>query len=352
MASARSTLLAILPLLVACTAAPRPQPPAPRSTAATTAATPDAGPPPAPARAVDLPDRCVPGTVIPLVGHTASIVNATCPDPEAQDETRVELQMPPEGACIFLVGARGKPQRTSCGVEAYVVDVKGKQLVQLRPGGPPSLLIMALHARHVGMQPRAEFEVYELVGEEWHAAPSPHWPARGADMLGDGKIQFPVALTRLNLGECFPHMVCGAMFGQPDAMVYVDGFETWDGKGYATDLEALRPVYQKALAKARAGLRAPPKASGDTGEIVHVPDVTQDVYGDCHVGRVRMAAEVYLYRRILGEDQAAAIQEADQAMKGFDMTPCKEAFRLGSMPTWVDLRKQLLATSIPKLGRK
>jgi hypothetical protein len=329
--------------IVACAGAPARPPPLPPPAAA------------APSPSVELPDGCAAGRTIALEGHTASVVVARCRDAiTARSDVDNELQMPPAEDCLFLAGAQGKPLRTSCGAGAGVFDVAGERLVKLRRGGPPTLLVGTIHANDVGVQASVRFEAYALVDEAWRAVPSPTWPTRGADLLGDGQLIFPVTVARLDLGYCLPRMACGAYFADANAIVYVNGFETWNGAAYASDLRALRPVYERALARVRDEVRrspqVPPQPKND--EVIPFEEgKTQDWYGDCFLGRVRQAGEIFAYRRVLGDDAPAAIAEADAVMKDFQLGACREFFRLGEEPSWAKLRAQLLSAKVPTLAR-
>lgn len=134
----------------------------------------------------------------------------------------------------------------------------------------------------------------------------------------------------------------------------VNGFEAWDGKAYASDLRALRPVYDDALARVREDVRRypqyPPQPKADE-PIPFEEGITQDWYGACFLGRVRQAGEIYGYRRALGDDAQAAIAEADAVMKEFHLGACQEFFQLSEMPTWTSIRAQLLDARGPALAR-
>jgi hypothetical protein len=113
--------------------------------------------------------------------------------------------------------------------------------------------------------------------------------------------------------------------------------EAWDGHQFATDLKVFLPWYAHRLAESRAQA-ALVKAVADKSTV-------------CPWKEMRTASGVYVYARVNGVTNAEAIQEADDVMHGYSMTPCARDPNHRSSQPWATERARLLKKTFPTLSR-
>lgn len=204
----------------------------------------------------------------------------------------------------------------------------------------------------------------ECIGKHWSPESGsvsditvPDYPARGKDVDGDGKNEYPTQRFAFPL-DAFawnspPSLdeVCN-LPATGEVSIGVVGVASMI-KDWSEKSEAVEKFYQhrldatkKRVAKIRAWTTPVTRKSGELR-----------FTNDCALDVAQTAAELYVYARTLGESEATAIAESDALMKGFALKPlsCRGIDRRVAftgpppeqgMDFWPELRKALLAAKI------
>jgi hypothetical protein len=198
----------------------------------------------------------------------------------------------------------------------------GAQLWNLRGNGPRFLVMQeqlcnfATSTNVYGLDENGEWFV-----AEGDARPSCVTCPRPKEDTNEGTplfSRFAVSLTVAAGGPYFP----------TSADIYL--IESWDGQRFRANLPAFTPLYEQRLAAARkAAKRA--RARGSVS---------------CNVEVFSSAGEIYVYSRMLGKPENAALAEADQVVRGISTKACEKNHE-GSMYgtqsfDWESMREQLV----------
>ncbi len=221
--------------------------------------------------------------------------------------------------------------------DAGMIDVSrtkdGKVLWDLRGKGADSVLVeLTPCGAHCGVPTTLALELHD---DRFSVADSaPACPTCIHDLDGDGIPEFDFPLIQLSIGPC-SYASCGNSYALE---VDVQGYESWDGKRFAKNLELFKTLYERALQNAEQEakqLGAAPKA------------------GVCPTDALRVAGELYAYGRLTGEPLGTALAAADAVMKGYSTKPCTKQHDLLAAPkSWRVLRGELSKTSLPTLDAK
>ena len=177
----------------------------------------------------------------------------------------------------------------------------------------------------------------DLKGNAWEApTPQPERASCDAERDADGMPALPTALVRENVFRCT----------SPEDLTFsvsddfeVTGFEGWDGTRWTKDLRALRPVYERALAAARA-----------EAEPIKARPSSQP---ECPTEALRVGATIFILRRVLGGSPAEAMREADAVWRGISTSRCHRGEPECQVTSVQFVRDSLLrASDLPTLSRE
>lgn len=208
-----------------------------------------------------------------------------------------------------------------------------KLLWNLRGKGAHSVVVtLTPCGAHCGIP---ETLVLDLVDDQFSVPGSaPACPTCRHDLDGDGVPEFDIPLLELSIAPC-AYVSCGPVYA---LQVEIDGYESWDGKKFAKNLALFKPLYERALDKAR-------------GEAKQLASASKA--GVCPTDALRVAGELYVYGRLTGQSSGVALGAADGVMSGYSMKPCKKKHSLLATPRdWSALRRELSGSKLPKLDAK
>jgi len=221
--------------------------------------------------------------------------------------------------------------------ESGMIDVsrtrQNKLLWDLRGKGAHSVLVaLTPCGAHCGIP---ETLVLDLDDDRFSVpASAPACPTCRHDLDGDGIPEFDFPLLQLSIGPC-SHASCGNSYALE---VEVQGYASWDGQRFAKNLALFKPLYDKALEKAR-------------GEATKLASASKA--GVCPTDALRVAGELYAYGRLTGQPAGTALAAADAVMSGYSMQPCTKQHDLLAGPkSWRVLRGELSKTRLPTLDAK
>jgi hypothetical protein len=163
-------------------------------------------------------------------------------------------------------------------------------------------------------------------------AHTPECPTCIQDQDRDGTPEFTYRMFALKIAPC-----ARASCGPASALeVEVRGIESYHDGKYARDLRDFVPMYFDRLKEARTVARRVRRATGKSKT--------------CPLNALRTAAEIYVYGRLIGENEPAALKDADSIMRGYDFRPCSKEYDLLDSPKdWEALRGELTAQTLPEL---
>jgi hypothetical protein len=207
----------------------------------------------------------------------------------------------------------------------------GSVFWDLRGDGSPFLVVeerlcnFASTERVYGLDARGEW--HELEGDARPRCPS---CPRPSELSLDGRPLFSTLAATLVLASGGPYF---------PTSVEVSLAEIWDGTRFRSDLPTLEPLYRQRLEAARTASKQ-----------------ARAQRGGCNRAAFQAAGEIYVYARMLGAAEPAALAEAERAVSGLRTEPCKQAHAesmYGSQSyDWAAIREELQAqtTSLPVLG--
>jgi hypothetical protein len=167
------------------------------------------------------------------------------------------------------------------------------------------------------------------------AKSAPECPTCATDLDRDRIPEFAYRMVTLKVAPC-ARASCGPSYALE---VQVRGLESWEGGRFERDLRDFIPLYFDRLRTAKRDAARARRARNKS-----------DV---CPLNALKVAAELYIYGQLIGEQQADALKGADAAMAGYSMGPCEREYDLlGPSRTWGELREELTRVSLPKLERR
>lgn len=226
------------------------------------------------------------------------------------------------GQPLVLVGHREVLSTGLTSGYSLLSAPNGTLLWNLRGDGPRFLVVeerlcnFASTTRIFGIDEHGEW-----VSLEGDARPSCVTCTRPKEEALEDKPLFSsyaVSLTLASGGPYFP----------TTADVYL--LEAWDGQRFRTNLPAFAPLYERRLAAARdEGKRARRLGSSK-----------------CNRGLFLAAGEIYVYSRVLGNSEAAALAEIDRLVKDISTKPCEknhdDSIYGAQSFDWATIRDELL----------
>ncbi len=222
--------------------------------------------------------------------------------------------------------------------ESGMIDVlktrKGALLWDLRGDGSHHVV---LHLTPCGANcGQAQPRVLELTQRGFvNAKTAPECPTCVTDVDRDRVPEFAYRMFALKVAPC-ARSSCGPSYALE---VAVRGVESWEGGRYERGLRDFIPLYFDRLRKAKR----------DAKRVRSAKNKSQI----CPLNALRVAAESYVYGRLIGEKEPHALKTADKIMAGYTMAPCSREFDLLAPPrTWGEIRDELTKASLPKLDRR
>ena len=176
-------------------------------------------------------------------------------------------------------------------------------------------------------------KVLELSHDEFVEPKSvPACPTCIQDLDRDGIPEFAYRMFALTVAPC-ARVSCGPSLA---LQLEVRGLESWEGDHYAKNLRDFVPMYFERLKRVQRAARRARRA--------------RDKSKRCPLGALQVAAELYVYGQLIGEDRDRAIKNADDVMQGYDTGACKGEYDLLEEPrSWSELKQELLSQELPVL---
>ena len=178
--------------------------------------------------------------------------------------------------------------------------------------------------------------VLELSGSGFAVAQAaPQFPASLQDADRDGVPEFTYPLVGLEIATC-RRKSCGPT---RTLMATVLGYESYRGGDLRRDLRSLVPLYMRRLAESRRAAQRLARVRGRKSI--------------CPLAAIKVAAELYVYARLVGERSEVAMAPADKLMKEYSTGACfKEYELLDRAKTWPELRKELVEIALPEFSER
>jgi hypothetical protein len=165
-------------------------------------------------------------------------------------------------------------------------------------------------------------------------ATAPECPTCMQDEDHDGVPEFELRLVALTIAPC-SRASCG-----PEAALVAEvrGLERWDGQSFSREAASLAPLYLERAKRSRRAAEQARRASNKAKL--------------CPLHALQVAAELYVYSRLIGESEQDALRSSDEVMQRYDTGPCTKEYDLLAPPkSWKTLREELRAMPLPKLQR-
>ncbi|MEZ4221604.1 MAG: hypothetical protein R3B13_11805 [Polyangiaceae bacterium] len=182
---------------------------------------------------------------------------------------------------------------------------------------------------------QAQPKVLELTPKGFSdAGTAPVCPTCISDHDHDHVPEFTYPMLTLKVAPC-SRASCGPSYA---LQVDVRGYESWESGRFDRELRDFIPLYFDLLRKTKRDAERVRRAANKQAI--------------CPLNALRVAAESYVYGRLIGEGEADALKAADQLMSGYSMGPCeKEYDLLAPARSWGELRADLRAMQLPALQR-